>query len=114
METEIVDHLLALSASHSKTTKEFEGFEKIEDQEQATDSDQIEDSRVPESITPPSVKNPIQIPKRSMGHFKEGDVKLLVTQVVDQLAPMIKSMSVTEKMLKVQVKQKFVLISILT
>ena len=104
METEIVDHLLALSASSSKTTKEFEGFEKTTDMEPVPATMEIEDSRVPETVTPPSAKMHVPKIKRGTGHFKDSDIKLLVTQVVDQLAPTIKSMAVTENIMKIQVK----------
>ena len=102
-ETEVVDHLLALSAANSKTTKEFEGFDQMDENETLETPNEIEDSRVPENFTPPSAKSLVNKVKRTTAHMKESDIKFLVTQVVEQLAPTIKSFSVTEKMMKVQV-----------
>ena len=112
---EMVDHLLALSET-SKSPKEFSGFDVPST---STITPMEEDSRVPEVVTPPvPVPPPAKLvfppskaakredastskPKKN-SHLMESDVKMVVEQVVTQLAPIIRTFCVTERMVQIQ------------
>ena len=103
---------MAMAEGKSKSNNEFAGFDPMDMATDASEEgvndptavEEVIDSRVPEKISPqPSPLAPSNM-KKQVNHLKEGDVKLIVDQVVSQLAPTIKSLCVTEKMLKIEVR----------
>ena len=100
METQMVEHLLHLS-DEAKTSKEFQGF----DEEMAEEllKEDVEDARVREAISPTPEIGPVQETTNTT-FLKEGDIRHLVEQVVNQITPVIKSLCVTDRLLQTQVR----------
>ena len=93
--------LVAMSESAGKFLKkstDFEGFpEEVQDLEAAETSEETseKDERVLEpSPLPPGPTSPVQV---KTVHAKDGDIRVIVEQVIGQLAPMIQTFCVNDR-----------------
>ena len=100
MEAEVINHLLT-QAEDIAPSKEFEGFEEREAQK-LLEPVESNDSRVTEPEVPTEAPS-FEVFRSQRKHVKEGDLRQLVDQVVSKMAPVIKSLCVTERMIQIQV-----------
>ena len=100
MEADVINHLVT-QAEDAPASKEFEGFEELEAQKllEPTSSN---DSRTADPDVQ-TAQPTFEIFRSQRKHFKDGDLRQVVDQVVSQMAPVIKSLCVTERMIQVQV-----------
>ena len=100
MEAELVTHLVSMAESGT-SAKEFRGFEE-EEAEVLLQSPKEHDSRVMDNSSP--IQSPVK-PKtqKHENYFKEGELQMLGDQIISKMAPMVKSLCVTERLLQVQV-----------
>ena len=101
VEMQMAHKLLALSEAAGKNLKKsstFEGFpEDVQDLEATglPEGDLPEkDERTLEASPVPTPKSP---PKTKKAHIKDGDIRLIVEQVIGQLAPMIQTFCVNDR-----------------
>ena len=94
----MVGHLLQLA--DGKIEKEFQGFAEEEaaemlqnDFEAEVEMNQLDPMSIVSSVPTVSAAAPL----------REGDARLIVSQVIEELTPIIKSVCVTERMLQIQV-----------
>lgn len=92
-EKEVVGHLLHLA--DGKIEKEFQGFAEEEAAEMLQNDleAEVEMNQLEPSVPTVSTAAPLC----------EGDARLIVSQVIEELTPIIKSVCVTERMLQIQV-----------
>ena len=100
-EQAVVGHLLKLA--DGKIEKEFQGFAEDEAAELLLNDQEAEEEREPPCEPPTNFSPPTTV---STGlHLQEGDARLIVSQVVEEITPILKSLCVTERMLQIQVKR---------
>ena len=101
-EQEVVGHLLKMA--DGKIEKEFQGFEE-ENAAELLQKDLEAEAEMIGSMN--TVIEPEQLvlpaPAKAEVLLKDGDAKLIVSQVVDEITPIIKSLCVTDRMLQIQV-----------
>ena len=101
----MVGHLLQMA--DGKIEKEFEGFEEegvaeLLQKDLEAEAELMESAKaMPEVVTP---STPAATKTEVL--LKDGDAKLIVSQVVDEITPIIKSLCVTDRMLQIQVREK--------
>ena len=94
-----------LKLADGKIEKEFQGFEE-EGVAELLQKDLEAEAELMNSETPtPVTETPIvPMPTKAEVLLRDGDAKLIVSQVVDEITPIIKSLCVTDRMLQIQVK----------
>ena len=107
VEQEVVGHLLKMA--DGKLEKEFQGFEE----EEAADLLQKDLEAEAEMLNSGKTvfePEPSSLPTTAKAEvlLKDGDAKLIVSQVVDEITPIIKSLCVTDRMLQIQVDRQYV------
>ena len=91
-----------------KLEKEFQGFEEEEvaDLLQKDLEAEAEMLHSVKTVSEPESTSTSTTAKAEV-LLKDGDAKFIVSQVVDEITPIIKSLCVTDRMLQIQVRQDY-------